>query len=118
MPARRPHALRSSRYLQLDGRTPDGPRDPLSGYYPVRDGRWICIHCNFPHHRDAAMKVLGVPHEREAAMRASASWDGLELEDAIHAAGGCAGLARSAANGRCIRTRPRWRRNPCSKSCA
>lgn len=89
-------ALRSNRYLQIDGKTPDGPRDPLSGFYPVRDGRWICIHCNFPHHRDAALKVLGAPHEREAAMRASANWDGLELEDAIHAAGGCAGLARSA----------------------
>ena len=89
-------ALRSSRYLQVDGKTPDGPRDPLSGFYPVRDGRWVCIHCNFPHHRDAAMKVLSAPQEREAAMRASAAWDGLELEDAIHAAGGCAGLARSA----------------------
>ena len=89
-------ALRSSRYLQVDGKTPVGPRDPLSGFYPVRGGRWICIHCNFPHHRNAAMKVLGSPHEREAAMRASASWDGLQLEDAIHAAGGCAGLTRSA----------------------
>jgi crotonobetainyl-CoA:carnitine CoA-transferase CaiB-like acyl-CoA transferase len=34
-------ALRSSRYLQVDGSTPDGPRDPLSGFYPVCDGRWI-----------------------------------------------------------------------------
>src|SRR5471032_125837 len=88
--------LRSTRYLQVGGRTPDGPRDPLSGFYPVRDGRWICIHCNFPHHRDAALTVLGAPQGREAAMRASASWDGPELEDAIHAAGGCAGLARNA----------------------
>lgn len=89
-------ALRSTRYLQVDGRTPDGPRDPLSGFYRVRDERWISIHCNFPHHRDAALTVLGAPQEREAAMRASATWDGLRLEDAIHAAGGCAGLARSA----------------------
>jgi crotonobetainyl-CoA:carnitine CoA-transferase CaiB-like acyl-CoA transferase len=89
-------ALRSTRYLRVDGRTPDGPWDALSGFYPVRDERWISIHCNFPHHRDAALKVLGVPQEREATMRASASWDGLELEHAIHAAGGCAGLARSA----------------------
>src|SRR5471032_754637 len=88
--------LRSTRYLQVGGRTPDGPRDPLSGFYPVRDGRWICIHCNFPHHRDAALTVLGAPQGREAAMRASASWDGPELEDAINAVGGCAGLARNA----------------------
>jgi crotonobetainyl-CoA:carnitine CoA-transferase CaiB-like acyl-CoA transferase len=89
-------ALRSNRYLQVDGKTPDGPWDPLSGFYPVRDRRWISIHCNFPHHRDAALKVLGTPQEREAALRASATWDGFELEDAIHAAGGCAGLVRSA----------------------
>jgi len=90
-------ALRSNRYLQVDGSTPHGPRDPLSGFFPVREGRWISIHCNFPHHRDAALRVLGAMPEREAAMRASAGWDGLELEDAIHAAGGCAGLARSAS---------------------
>jgi crotonobetainyl-CoA:carnitine CoA-transferase CaiB-like acyl-CoA transferase len=89
-------ALRSNRYLRVDGSTPKGPFDPLSGFYPVRDGRWISVHCNFPNHRDAALKVLGAPPEREAAMRASATWDGLGLEDAIHAAGGCAGLARSA----------------------
>ena len=89
-------ALRSARYLQVDGRAPANPFDPLSGFYPVRDGRWISIHCNFAHHRDAALKVLGAAPEREAALRASATWDGLELEDAIHAAGGCAGLARSA----------------------
>lgn len=96
-------ALRSTRYLRVDGRMPDGPRDPLSGFYPVRDGRWISIHCNFPHHRDAALEVLGAPQEREAALRASATWDGFELEDAIHAAGGCAGLARSAQE---------WARHP------
>ena len=89
-------SLRSNRYLQIDGKKPDGPFDPMSGFYPVRDGRWVSIHCNFPHHRDAALKVLGAPQERAAAMRASAAWDGLELENAIHAAGGCAGLARSA----------------------
>src|SRR5487761_2148014 len=106
-------ALRSSRYLQVDGKTPDGPRDPLSGFYPVRGGRWVCIHCNFPHHRDAAMKVLGAPHEREAAMRASANWDGLELEDAIHAAGGRrrgAPPARNPAHRRCAAAAPAaWR---------
>jgi crotonobetainyl-CoA:carnitine CoA-transferase CaiB-like acyl-CoA transferase len=32
----------------------------------------------------------------EAAKRAAASWDGFELEEAIHAAGGCAALVRSS----------------------
>jgi hypothetical protein len=42
------------------------------------------------------MRVLGTPAERAAAEAASRSWDGLALEDAIHAAGGCAGLVRTA----------------------
>jgi crotonobetainyl-CoA:carnitine CoA-transferase CaiB-like acyl-CoA transferase len=90
-------SLRSGYYLRVDGKPPPAPWDPMSGFYPVRDGRWISIHCNFANHREAAMRVLGVPEDRAQANAASQAWDGLELEDAIHAAGGCAGLARSAA---------------------
>jgi len=87
-------AMRSARYLRIDGQAPKDPWDAFSGYYPVKDGRWISIHCNFANHREAAMKVLGNPADRAAAEAASAKWDGLALEDAIHAAKGCAGLAR------------------------
>jgi len=90
-------AMRSARYLKIDGKQPQEVWDPLSGYYPVKDGRWVSIHCNFANHRDAAMGVLGKPADRAAAEAASRNWDGLALEDAIHAARGCAGLARSAA---------------------
>ncbi len=90
-------ALRSVRYLRIDGQAPKDPWDPFSGFYPVKDGRWISIHCNFANHREAALGVLGKPGDRAAAEAASAQWDGLELEDAIHAARGCAGLARTAA---------------------
>ena len=90
-------AMRSVRYLKIDGKTPQEPWDPLSGYYPVREGRWVSIHCNFANHREAAMKVLGNPPDRASAEAASRGWDGLALEDAIHAARGCAGLARTAA---------------------
>ena len=89
-------AMRSVRYLKVDGQSPKDPWDPFSGYYPVKGGRWISIHCNFANHREAAMGVLGNPKDRAAAEAASATWDGLELEEAIHAAKGCAGLARTA----------------------
>jgi crotonobetainyl-CoA:carnitine CoA-transferase CaiB-like acyl-CoA transferase len=88
-------SLRSARYLRIDGREPPGPWDPLSGFYPVRGGRWISVHCNFPSHRDAALAVLGCAPDREATSSASRGWDGEALEDAIHAAGGCAGFVRS-----------------------
>jgi len=90
-------AMRSARYLKIDGQPPKETWDPLSGYYPVKDGRWLSIHCNFANHRDAAMRVLGNPAGRAAAEEASRGWDGLALEDAIHAAKGCAGLARTDA---------------------
>jgi crotonobetainyl-CoA:carnitine CoA-transferase CaiB-like acyl-CoA transferase len=86
-------SLRSARYLRVNGKAP-AVWDPLSGFYPVRDG-WISIHCNFPNHREAAMRVLGAPHERARAEEASRTWNGVALEDAIHAAGGCAGFIRS-----------------------
>ena len=96
-------SLRSARYLTIDGMPPKGPWDPLSGFYPARDGRWVSIHCNFANHRDAALKVLGTAADRAAAEAASRGWDGVALEDAVHAAGGCAGLARSAQE---------WARHP------
>jgi hypothetical protein len=64
-------SLRSARYLRVNGKAP-AVWDPLSGFYPVRDG-WISIHCNFSNHREAAMRVLGTPHERGKAEEASRS---------------------------------------------
>jgi len=87
-------SLRSATYLRIDGKPLPPPWDPLSGFYPVRDG-WVSIHCNFPNHRDAAMRVLGAGADRARAEAASRAWDGEALEDAIHAAGGCAGFVRS-----------------------
>ena len=101
-------SLRSARYLRIDGKPISGPWDPMSGYYPVRDG-WVSIHCNFVNHREALLKVLKVAEDRAAAEAASRKWDGLALEDAIHAAGGCAGLARTAAQ---------WARHPHSAAVA
>jgi len=89
-------SLRSARYLRIGGRPPPPQWDPLSGFFPVRDG-WISIHCNFPNHRNAALEVLQAEANRQEAEKKSAAWYGEPLEDAIHAAGGCAGFVRSAA---------------------
>ena len=101
-------SLRSARYLRIDGKPLPPVWDPLSGFYPVRDG-WISIHCNFPNHRDAAMKVLQSPPDRKEAERKSASWNGEALEDAIHAAAGCAGFVRTAED---------WQRHPQARAVA
>ena len=88
-------SLRSARYLRINGKPLPGAWDPLSGFYQVRDGGWISIHCNFAHHRAAALGVLGVEEDRKLADQAALAWDGVALEDAIHARGGCAGFVRN-----------------------
>jgi crotonobetainyl-CoA:carnitine CoA-transferase CaiB-like acyl-CoA transferase len=101
-------SLRSAVYLQIDGKPLPAPWDPLSGFYPVKDG-WISIHCNFPNHSDAAYRVLDAGHDRKAGEAKSATWSGEDLEDAIHAAAGCAGF---------VRTRDGWRRHPHAQAVA
>ena len=88
-------SLRSARYLRINAEPLPPVWDPLSGFYPVRDG-WVSIHCNFPNHRDAALTVLRAPAERKAAEEKAGDWTGVALEEAIHAGGGCAGFVRSA----------------------
>lgn len=90
-------SLKSGAYLRIDGKPPAAIWDPFSLLYAVKDGRWVRFHCNYPHHRAAALGVLGVGEDRDAAIKAAATWNGSALEDAIHAAGGCAALVRTAA---------------------
>ena len=90
-------SLRGSKYLRLDGEKVSTERNTVMGMYPTRDGRWSYLHCNFPNHRAAALQVLNVLEERAAVAKAVTEWDGLELEEAIIAAGGAGGMVRSAA---------------------
>jgi crotonobetainyl-CoA:carnitine CoA-transferase CaiB-like acyl-CoA transferase len=90
-------SLRSGHYMRLNGERVSPERAGLMGFYPAKHGRWSYLHCNFPNHRAAALKVLGVPEDREAVTRAVASWDALALEEAIIAANGAGGMVRSMA---------------------
>src|ERR1700686_3589895 len=96
-------ALRSGHYLQLAGTDVSSERNTIMGFYPTRDGRWRYLHCNFPNHRAAALSVLGVPEDREAVARAVAIWNAADLEEAIIAAKGAGGMARTQAQ---------WARHP------
>ena len=69
-------------------------QDPLSADYEAKDG-WIRLHMNAPHHRDAALAVLGAAPEREAVGRQVSDWAANDLETAIVMRGGCAATMRS-----------------------
>src|SRR5271167_3565422 len=90
-------SLRSGHYLKMEKAEVSHERNPVMGMYPAKDGRWSYIHANFPNHRAAALKVLGVPEDKAAVKAAVAKWDALELEEAIIAAKGAGGMVRSMA---------------------
>jgi crotonobetainyl-CoA:carnitine CoA-transferase CaiB-like acyl-CoA transferase len=49
---------RSERYLRVDGKPPPPAWDAIAGVYRTRDRRFVRLHTNFPHHRDAVCRVL------------------------------------------------------------
>ncbi|VVE87067.1 CAIB/BAIF family CoA transferase [Pandoraea bronchicola] len=70
--------------------------DPIAGDYRAADG-WIRLHTNAPHHRAAALSVLGVDADRDAVARVVATWQADALETAVVAQGGCAAAMRTLA---------------------
>jgi crotonobetainyl-CoA:carnitine CoA-transferase CaiB-like acyl-CoA transferase len=95
-------AMRSSRYLKINGTRPEEDPEKITGFYQLRDGRWMYLHCNFFNLRAANLRVLGVPANREAVAEAVAKWDGVELETAIFEGGGAGGFVRSEAEWRAL----------------
>ena len=90
-------SLRSGHYMKLGDGEVSHARNSIMGVYPTKDGRWSYLHCNFPNHRAAALSVLGVPEDRAAVTRAVATWNALDLEEAIIAAKGAGGMVRTQA---------------------
>lgn len=89
-------ALECSGYFSIDGRVPD-KWDKLSGLYRCRDG-WVRIHANFAHHRDGALRLLGLAPGADTAraevQAAVATHAALELEEAAARAGLVVAAAR------------------------
>ncbi len=70
--------------------------DAIAGDYRASDG-WIRLHTNLPHHRAAALRVLGTEADRDAVSQALRSWAIADLESAVVAEGGVAAAMRSRA---------------------
>lgn len=88
-------SLRSNTYVLRDGKKPVS-WDPLAGHYATSDGRHMFLHTNHPHHRAGALRVTGAQTEDCAGLTAAvARWKGLDIEDAIAAAGMVGGLTRT-----------------------
>ncbi|MEO7853346.1 MAG: CoA transferase [Rubrivivax sp.] len=90
-------AAECSGWFSIDGRVPE-PWDKLSGLYRCADG-WVRVHANFEHHRDGALRLLGLPAGQDtprSAMAAAVAQRGaVELEDAAAEAGLVIAASRS-----------------------
>src|SRR5882757_7457922 len=79
---------RSERYLRVADKPPPPTWDAIAGIYRTRDRRFVRLHTNFRHHRDAVCKVLDCKPERDDVQAALMQWDGEAFETAAYA-GGC-----------------------------
>jgi crotonobetainyl-CoA:carnitine CoA-transferase CaiB-like acyl-CoA transferase len=86
---------RSERYLRVDGKPPPPAWDAIAGVYKTRDRRFVRLHTNFPHHRDAVCKVLGCKPERDDVQAALLQWDAEAFETAAYAGAGVVAMMRS-----------------------
>src|SRR5882757_10747369 len=79
---------RSERYLRVADKPPPPTWDAIAGIYKTRDRRFVRLHTNFRHHRDAVCKVLSCKPERGEVQAALMQWDAEAFETAAYA-GGC-----------------------------
>lgn len=83
-------------YASIDGRVPP-TWDPFSGIYRCRDG-FVRVHANFAHHRDGALRILGLDaaaSTRADAERALLSWSAIDYESAAAERGLVVAAART-----------------------
>lgn len=96
-------SFRSDELLRIDGKPIEGFA-PLSGFWATADG-WLRTHCNYPHHRAALIKALGLDGSGgpEDLSRVLAGMSSTDAEEEVVAAGGVCAALREADE---------WRRHP------
>ena len=76
-------AIECTGWFSIDSRVPD-PWDAFSGLYRCADGH-VRLHANFAHHRDGALRLLGLDPataQRRDAEQALLGWRAIDFEDA------------------------------------
>jgi crotonobetainyl-CoA:carnitine CoA-transferase CaiB-like acyl-CoA transferase len=86
---------RSERYLRVDGKGSPMAWDAIAGIYRTRDQRFVRLHTNFRHHREAVCELLDCKPERDDVQAALMQWDGEAFETAAYAGGCVVALMRS-----------------------
>jgi len=95
-------AMAASDFLLVDGRAVK-TWSPATGYYPVRDGRWVYLHGEFPHLLAGLARLFGAEPNRDSIAARMAGWSAEEVETACGEQGLC---------GVVTRTRAQWAEHP------
>lgn len=76
--------------------------DPLSGLFRCANDRFVRLHCNFPHHRRAAIALLGIDQNatRDDAIQKLATMDAFDIDRRAPQFGAVAAVARTPAEWR------------------
>ena len=106
-------AVECTGWFSIDGVAPE-IWDKFSGLYRCADG-WVRVHTNFAHHRDGALRLLGLDPataDRAQAEAAMLSWNAIDFETAAAKAKLVATALRTfdqwdtTAQGRAIASQP------------
>jgi crotonobetainyl-CoA:carnitine CoA-transferase CaiB-like acyl-CoA transferase len=76
-------------------RDPAMLRSGVLGFHPTKDGRHVLLHPSFPPGTERILRALGCVAEPESVKAACLSKTAQEIEDAVAAERGCAGVART-----------------------
>jgi crotonobetainyl-CoA:carnitine CoA-transferase CaiB-like acyl-CoA transferase len=95
-------SLRSYTFLRFDdpdqappARDPSMLRAGVMGFHPTKDGRYVLLHPSFPPGTERILRALGCKGEAESVKAACLSRTAQEIEDAVAAERGCAGVVRT-----------------------
>jgi hypothetical protein len=86
-------AFRSEAYLRLNGERGGTGFAPLSRFWRTADG-WVRTHANYPWHREALLRALGVSGDPESVAAAVAGLSARDVENVVVGAGGVAAAVR------------------------
>ena len=101
-------AVRSEALFRGGDRAAGAGFAPLSRFWRTADG-WVRTHANYPWHRAALLRVLGVAEDPDAVVAALAERQAHDVEERVFAAGGVAAAVRSLDE---------WREHPQGRALA
>ena len=77
------------------GRDPAVLRSPVMGFHPTRDGRHVLLHPSFPPGTERILRALDCAADADEVKAACRARTAQEIEDAVAAERGCAGVVRT-----------------------